>query len=127
MSHNSSDRTVSYHILAKVMPNPRTFSTNKREKPNSQSDYQNSKVTVFLECLLGPLKGTSRGSSCPCMLPTLLSPPLPASTLLSIIHRAGGPSTSLITPDEDTVHEIPVINQHTVWNLRQSPMQKMLK
>lgn len=74
MSHNSSDRTVSYHILAKVMPNPCTFSTNTREKPNSQSDYRNSKVTVILELRLGPLKGTSRGSSCPCMLYLTLSP-----------------------------------------------------
>ena len=56
MSHISSYRMVSYHILAKVMPNPRTFPTNKREKPNSQSDYRNSKVTVFLGTPTRPFK-----------------------------------------------------------------------
>lgn len=89
--------------------------TNSREKPHCQSDYLTSEATVFLELLLGPRKGTSTGSSCPCMLDAL-PPPHPTSTLSSTYPRAGSP-ISLATADEDMVHEFQVVNQNIVWSL----------
>ena len=78
-------------FLPKSCQTPILSLLTKGKSPTASLIIGIPKSLCFWELLLGPLKGTSRGSSYPCMLPTLLSPPLPASTLLSIIHRAGSP------------------------------------